>query len=97
MPDGSPVPNSYTRDGWGIDADLLQRVEDAKCRRAAAEAPAMPVVAASAAESRQPINKADSGAERVRLRELLEDKLEQASFDVFGMVARVVSQSEIIR
>ena len=61
-------------------ADLLEKVEDAKRRRAAAEAPAMPVVAASAAGNRQP---------RVRVRKLLEGKL------VSGVVARVVSQSEM--
>ena len=78
-------------------ADLVKRVEEAKRRRAAAEAPAMPVVAASAAGNRQPEGQAGSVAERVRMKELLEDKLEQAVFDVFGMVARVVSQSEIDR
>ena len=78
-------------------ADLVRRVEEAKRRRAAAEAPAMPVVAASAAGNRQPEEQAGSVAERVCVRELLEDKLEQAVFDVFGMVARVVSQSEIDR
>ena len=78
-------------------ADLLKRVEEAKRRRAHAEAPAMPTMAASAAGNRQPSEGAGSVVERVRMKELLEEKLEQAVFDVFGMVARVVSQSEIDR
>ena len=40
-------------------------------------------------------SKAAFSAERVRVRTLLEDKLEQAVSNVFGMVARVVSQAEI--
>ena len=82
-------------DGIKRYVDLLERVEDAKRRRAAAKVAAMPVIAASAAGSRQPTDNAGSGADRVRMRELLEDKLDQAVFDIFGMVARVVSQAEI--
>ena len=55
----------------------------------------MPVVQETAAGNRMPDSKAAFSAERVRVRTLLEDKLEQAVSDVFGMVARVVSQAEI--
>ena len=83
--------NIYTpkekEDGIKRYVDLLEGVEDAKRRRAAAKVAAMPVIAASAAGNRQPTDNAGSGADRVRMRELLEDKLEQAVFDIFGMVA----------
>ena len=78
-------------------ADLVARVEEAKRRRAAAEAPAMPVVQETAAGNRVPNSKAAFSAKRVSIRTLLEDKLDRAVLDVFGMVARVVSQAEIAK
>ena len=50
-------------------ADLMKRVEEANGGRAEAEAPAMPVVAASAAGNRQPMEEAGSVADRVRVRD----------------------------
>ena len=77
--------------------DLLGRIEEAKRLRRVAESPAMPVQGATEEAS----NKFGLASMKERKKEIqrswLEDRLEDALYEAFGLVARSVSQAEVDR